>query len=146
MNQLLVMTQIGGRHCALPALEVQSVIDVGEVTPIPRAPEWVIGLAALRSQALTVIDCRAAIGLDLAGLATDHRASVVRIEGHSYALKVDVIDDVATASGALTVLPGGFGPLWDRVARGMIETDRGPVLLLDLPALIAGPAAPRAAA
>ena len=57
-----------------------------------------------------------------------------------------VIDDVATASGALTVLPGGFGPLWDRVARGMIETDRGPVLLLDLPALIAGPAAPRAAA
>ncbi|MFZ9396906.1 MAG: chemotaxis protein CheW [Erythrobacter sp.] len=146
MNELLVMAEIAGRRCALSALEVQSVIDVGEITPIPRAPAYVAGLAALRSQALTVLDCRAAIGLDPAGYATDERAAVVRVEGHTYALKVDLIDDVATTQGAPALLPGGFGPLWDRVARGMVETDRGPVLLLDLPALIAGPAAARAAA
>lgn len=146
MNELLVMAQIAGRRCAFPALEVQSVIDVGEITPIPRAPGFVAGLAALRSQALTVIDCRAAIGLDPAGFETDQRAAVARIDGHSYALKVDLIDDVATASGIPASLPGGFGPLWNRVARGMVETDRGPVLLLDLSAVIAGPAAPRAAA
>lgn len=146
MTDLLVMAQVAGRRCALSALEVQSVIDVGEITPIPRAPAHVTGLAALRSQALTVLDCRSAIGLDRTGFATDARAVVVRVEGHSYALKVDLIDDVAKAQGVPTLLPGGFGSLWDRVARGMVETDRGPALLLDLAALVAGPAAARAAA
>jgi purine-binding chemotaxis protein CheW len=36
-------------------------------------------------------------------------------------------------------IPGGFGAQWSRAAHGMIETGIGPALLLDLPALIAGP-------
>ena len=36
-------------------------------------------------------------------------------------------------------MPGGFGPEWSRVAAGMVETMIGPALLIDLPALLAGP-------
>jgi purine-binding chemotaxis protein CheW len=36
-------------------------------------------------------------------------------------------------------VPGGFGPHWSRIAIGMIETMAGPSLLVDLPALLAGP-------
>ena len=36
-------------------------------------------------------------------------------------------------------VPGGFGSEWSRVATGLIETRMGPALLLDLPALVAGP-------
>jgi purine-binding chemotaxis protein CheW len=32
---------------------------------------------------------------------------------------------------------------WERVSKGMVETDEGPLLLVDVAALIAGPAADR---
>lgn len=139
MSGLLVLAEIAGRRCAFRAEDVQSVIDVGEITPVPRAPDFVLGLAALRSQALTVIDCRSAIGQDAATFPTDQRAAVVRVEGHSYALRLDRIDDVASARGNVNAVAGGFGPQWNRVAHGMVETDRGAALLLDIAALIAGP-------
>jgi purine-binding chemotaxis protein CheW len=63
--------------------------------------------------------------------------------GHSYALMVDGIEDITTATGEPGQVPGGFGPEWSRIAAGMIETATGPALLIDLPALIAGPDTPR---
>lgn len=142
-GDLLVIAQIAGRRCALCALDVKSVIEIGTVTPIPRAPAWIAGITALRSQALTVIDCRRALGLGHGSAneewSTDHRAVVVAEGGHSYALMVDSIEDITTAAGEAGQVPGGFGAEWSRVATGMIETLAGPALLLDLAAMLAGP-------
>ena len=140
MNDLFVMTQIAGRRCALHAHDVSSVIEIGAVTPVPRTPAFIAGITAMRSQALTVIDCRLALGFDAREWPTDHRAAVVAVSGHSYALRVDAIEDITTGSTEAGQVPGGFGAEWSRVATGMIETAIGPALLLDLAALIAGPA------
>lgn len=139
MSELLVLAEIAGRRCAFRANDVQSVIDISEITPVPRAPKFVLGLAAMRSQALTVIDCRTAIGEDADAFPTDQRGAVVRVEGHSYALKLDMIDDVATARSPAGEIAGGFGKKWNHVACGMVETDRGAVLLIDVASLIEGP-------
>lgn len=140
-GDLLVIARIAGRRCALGALDVKSVIEIGTVTPIPRAPAWIAGITALRSQALTVIDCRRALGFSASEWPTDHRAIVVAEGGHSYALLVDGIEDITTAAGEAGQVPGGFGPEWSRIAAGMIETLAGPALLVDLAALLAGPEA-----
>lgn len=139
MNDLLVMAQIAGRRCVLQAGDVKSVIELGAITPVPRSPDFIAGITALRSQALTVIDCRLAIGFSELHWETDHRAAVVLVAGHSYALMVDAIEDITTAESTPESIPGGFGEEWTRVANGMIETSMGPALLIDLPALIAGP-------
>src|SRR3546814_638146 len=138
MSELLVIAVIGSRRCALRAIEVQSVIEVGEVTPIPRTAAHIVGLAALRSQALTVIDCRLSLGLSVDGLATDARAAVVKVAGHAYALLVDAIEDVEEVQSAPGQIPGGFGTEWTRVSAGMVETSGGPALLLDITQLVAG--------
>lgn len=148
-GDLLVIARIAGRACALSALDVKSVIEIGTITPIPRAPAWIAGITALRSQALTVIDCRRAMGLGGGSggsetvWPTDHRAAVVAEGGHSYALLVDAIEDITTAASEAGQVPGGFGPEWSRVATGMVETMAGPALLVDLGALLAGPEAIR---
>lgn len=146
MSALLVMTQIAGRRCALNANDVKSVIELGVITPVPRAPAFIAGITALRSQALTVIECRRSLGFDEMIWATDHRAAVVAIEGHSYALMVDAIEDITTAQSEPEPVPGGFGAEWSRAATGMVETTIGPALLIDLPALIEGPAGLQVAA
>jgi len=136
MDGLLVMAQIAGRRCAFHAHDVQSVIEIGVVTPVPRAPGYIAGITAMRSQTLTVIDCRRALGFDPAHWALDHRAIVVALAGSAYALRIDMIEDVTTGMGDPGTIPGGFGAEWSRVATGLIETRIGPALLLDLPALI----------
>ena len=138
-GELLVLVTIAGRRCALSAHDVKSVIEIGTVTPVPRTPDFIAGIAALRSQTLTVIDCRRALCFAAEEWPTDERAVVVASGGHSYALMVDAIEDIATAGSDPGQVPGGFGPEWTRIATGMVETATGAALLLDLPALIAGP-------
>ena len=140
MNELMVLTQIAGRRCALHAHDVKSVIELGKITPVPQTPPFIAGITAMRSQALTVIDCRLALGFEKIDWATDERAAVIAVAGHSYALVIDAIEDITTCLSEPEQITGGFGPEWSRVATGMVETSSGPALLVDLHALIAGPA------
>jgi len=140
MNELLVMLTIDDRRVALPAVEVKSVIELEEIYPVPRAPNFVVGLTAMRSQSLTVIDSRLAIGVADENKVCD-RAAVVEVEGHQYALLVDSVEDIAETKSELAPVAGGFGAGWQHVAKGMVETDQGPALMLDIEKLIEGPAA-----
>lgn len=139
MNGLVLIIQIAGRRCAIAAEDVKSVIDLGTIAPVPRAPAFIAGLTTLRSQALTVIDCRLALGLGDEIWPSDGRAAVIAVDGHSYALMVDAIEDITTALSEAGQIPGGFGAQWQSAAHGMIETGIGPALLLDLGQVIAGP-------
>ncbi|MXD72867.1 chemotaxis protein CheW, partial [Escherichia coli] len=73
--------------------------------PVPRAERQVRGLAALRSRVVTVIDTRAALGLEAAEVDAG-RAIITIVEGHYYAILVDALDDVAPFD--LTPLSAGI--------------------------------------
>lgn len=139
MSGTLVVAMIGGRRCAFHASDVKSVIEAGTINPIPRAPDYIVGLTALRSQALTVLDCRIAIGCAANDHPTDDRTIVVSHAGHSYALVVDQIVDIAEDVAGTQPTPSGIGPHWAQISSGMVETSTGPALLLDVAALITRP-------
>lgn len=139
MNDLLLICLIADRRAAIPASRVLSVIEIEAITPIPMTPDFIVGLTALRSQALTVIDCRVSLGFPPSEQVVGNRAAVVEHEGHRYALLVDEAFDVAVAQSDPVTVPGGFGAGWKRVATGMVETESGPALLMDVERLLAGP-------
>ena len=140
MSGLLLVVRISDRRIALRAAEVHSVIELDALTPIPRAPSHVAGLSALRSRVLTVIDCRRSLELELrAEPDARPKAAVVEFEGHLYALLVDEVEDVVEARSDCTPLRTALGHGWHRAALGMIETDGGPLLLMAVAGLIAGP-------
>ena len=116
------------------------MIEVAEVTPVPRAAGHVAGLAALRSRPLTLIDCAASLG---AGRERSDprkcRAVVVEHEGHLYGLLVEAADDIVAARAEPSPLGADPGPGWSRVATSRIETEAGALPFLDIAALIAGP-------
>jgi purine-binding chemotaxis protein CheW len=94
----------------------------------------------LRSRVVTVIDTRAALGLD-AGSVEATRAVITIVEGHHYAVLVDALNDVApfdlAAVSAGVVLDKG----WRTIGRGLVERDGEPILAIALDALIPGVAA-----
>jgi len=146
VNRLLLIVTIGGRRIALGADRINSVIELECLTPVPRAPVHVAGLSALRSRVLTVIDCRSSLELEAAPADADRsHAAVVEVAGHLYALLVDTIEDVVSGETDCTPLRTRLGRGWERAALGMVESDIGPLLLLDVAAIVAGPEEMRAA-
>ena len=146
MNVLLLIVSIAGSRVAFPAAKVESVVELDALSPVPRAPAHVAGLSALRSRVLTVIDCQRSLELGSTDLTGLREAAVVEVEGHHYALTVDAVEDVVEALSDPVPVRAAMGAGWERVGLGMIETEEGPLLLVDIDALIAGPAVDRAAA
>ena len=138
-EQLFLVAHIAGRGVAIDSAQVESVVDIGHVTPTPRVAKHIRGLAALRSRVVTVIDAHAALGLPPVGIAGS-RAVITVIDGHHYAVLVDSLEDVAPFSAA--PLPSGIAldGGWRAVGCGEVERDGEPILAIDLTALVQGPA------
>lgn len=134
MTDLYLIAHIAGRAVAIVSDHVDSVVDIGEITPVPRAAPQVRGLAALRSRVVTVIDTRVALGLDRDQNAA--RAVIIRCEGQSYAFLVDALDDVSAF--ALQPLANGLAlaPQWAGIALGLVEHGGEPLLAVDLSRLV----------
>ena len=145
MNEMLLVIMLGGRRAAVPAVKVNSVVELAEVTPVPLSAPHILGLAALRSRPLTVIDGGAALGLGACADWRQSRAVVVEHDGHRYGLLVEAADNIVAALDDPAPLGADPGPGWRRVALGRVETEVGAVLLVDISALIAGPDAALAA-
>jgi purine-binding chemotaxis protein CheW len=65
-------------------------------------------------------------------------AAVVELDGHHYALIVDLVEDVVEALSEPAPVRAAMGDGWERVSLGMVETESGPLLMVDVAALIAG--------
>ena len=140
MNELLLIVTIAGSRVALPAAAVEAVVELDTLIPVPRAPAHVAGLSALRSRVLTVIDTLRSLELGDSDCSDGIReAAVVELDGHHYALLVDVVEDVIEALSDPSPIRAAMGAGWERASKGMVETEEGPLLLLDIEALIAGP-------
>lgn len=136
MSKLYLVAHIAGRAVAIDSEQVESAVDLGQVTPVPCAYPQVRGLAALRSRVVTVIDTRIALGLPVHDAPTS-RAVITVLDGHHYAVMVDALDDVAPFEPlplGTNMLDGG----WRTVGCGIIERDDEPILVIDLRALIPG--------
>ena len=146
MNELLLIVTIAGQRVALPAAAVESVVELESLIPVPRAAPHVAGLSALRSRVLTVIDCVRSLELEPSTEADAIlEAAVVGLDGHHYALIVDVVEDVVEARSDPAPVRAAMAAGWERVSCGMVESEAGPLLLVDVAGIIAGAEA-RAAA
>lgn len=138
MAELLLIVRLAGRRIALPASDIEAVVELEGLTLVPGAPPHIAGLSALRSRVLTVIDSCASLGLDgrRSGLS---EAIVVPSGGHAYALLAEQIEDVVEAAAPPEPVQAPLGPGWERIAKGMVEANGDLLLLADPHLIIAGP-------
>jgi purine-binding chemotaxis protein CheW len=141
MTELLLIVRLAGERVAIAAGDVESVVELEGLTPIPRAAPHVAGLAALRSRVLTAIDCLASLELGCSAVAGPRDAIVVEMDGYPYALLVDGVEDVLEFSGEVRPVRTALDPGWRRVAKGVVDVDSDLLLLIDTGALLGGPTA-----
>ena len=137
MSRPYLLCRIAGQRAVIVADPVSAVVELEHIVPVPRAPRHVAGLAALRSQSVTAIDCHRALGLsgeDRSG----NCAVVIAHDGFSYALLVDAVEDILDSDAPVAPVPAALRAGWQAASLGMIELPCGPALLLDPAVLVAG--------
>lgn len=136
MDQLYLLATLADTRVAVAAHEVEAVVKLAEISPVPGLPGHVAGLSTLRSRVLTIIDVPALIHgvsrpLDQQGLAI-----IADISGHSYGLMVDAVHDICQVPEGALPLRGQLDRAWALYARAIVEQDGHPHLLVSLASFI----------
>jgi len=128
-----------GQRYAVSLASVREVIRPGGITPVPGAPEDVLGIVNLRGQIVPVLDGRRRFGLDLATEADedDARRVIVFDEGGTVVgMRIDVIGEMLTFDpDDVAPPPPGRAERRDDPVSGVVTRDDGFIALVDVPKL-----------
>jgi purine-binding chemotaxis protein CheW len=137
-EQFLIF-QLGDENYGLPIASVDEVVQVpNDVTRLPGAPGFVMGVINLRGKAVPLIDQRIRFDAPTSTQTVKTRAIIVTIGALQAGFVVDGVSEVkAIASTALSATPefsSDQTDVFDRIAH--IESDGRMILLVDPQALL----------
>lgn len=90
----LVVFRLGAENYGLRLHEVREIIMVGQITPVPRAPQFVDGVLNLRGEVMPVVDLRTRFGLPRVEATSISRILITSIGGVYTGLVVDSVEEV----------------------------------------------------
>jgi purine-binding chemotaxis protein CheW len=93
----IVAFRVGEEVFGLEIGNVREVIEYREVTPVPRAPEFVAGIISLRGAILPVVDLRKRIGMEPTEPGPETVILVLEVDGRRVGLVADRILDILKA-------------------------------------------------
>jgi purine-binding chemotaxis protein CheW len=92
-NQIVVFT-LDEPRCALYLSAVERVVRAVEITPLPKAPEIVMGVVNVQGRIMPVIDVRSRFRLPAREMRLDDRFIIARTSSRPVALVVDSVAGV----------------------------------------------------
>lgn len=75
-------------------MQVQEVLRVSEIAPVPGAPEYVLGIINLRGNVVTVIDTRERLGLSSKEVDDSTRIVIIEADKQVVGILVDSVAEV----------------------------------------------------
>ena len=85
---------VGEALCGMDILKVQEINKLIEMTRVPQAPEYVLGILNLRGEIVTIIDLGKKLGLKSTEVNHKTRNIIVNSNGEHIGLMVEQISDV----------------------------------------------------
>ena len=140
MSDLYLFARIAGTAVAVCTDEIEAVVRLRDLSPVPGVPDHVAGLSALRSRVLTVVDASALVtgrrheGRDRP--EAERYAIMCDVSGHSYGILVDGVDDIGMVDTPPMPICGRVEPEWQPYASGVIEQDGQPHFILSVTSML----------
>lgn len=88
---------VGEALCGMDILKVQEINKLMEMTKVPQAPSYVMGILNLRGQIVTIIDLGKKLGLTDVDVSESSRNIIVNSDNEYIGLLVSQIGDVVEA-------------------------------------------------
>jgi purine-binding chemotaxis protein CheW len=90
-----VTFRLGKEKYGVNVMQVQEVLRVTEIAPVPGAPDYVLGIINLRGNVVTVVDTRKRFGLPVKDIDDSSRIVIIEVNGNVIGMLVDSVADVA---------------------------------------------------
>ena len=117
----------------VPVSQVMEVLRFTEITPVPGAPESVMGIINLRGNVVTVLDTRNKFGLPPRETDDSTRIVVINIEEDVIGILVDNVSDVMwLRASEMESAPNTTGEDNARYIQGVASRDGELLILVDL--------------
>lgn len=95
----LLSFHLDASRYAVPVERVREIVRLREVTHVPKVPDWVLGVVALRGEVVQVVDLRMRLGLPTR--AHSRRSRIIVLHGDDDRITgvlVDAVDQVLRVS------------------------------------------------
>jgi purine-binding chemotaxis protein CheW len=134
LEHLLVFTLDEPRY-ALPLAAVERIVRASEITPLPKAPEIVLGVINAQGRVIPVVDMRRRFGLPTREMRLEDRFIVARTARRLVALVADEVAGVR-ALGPLQLVNTAAALPFAGYLQGVAKLEDGLVLISDLDAFL----------
>ena len=129
----LLTFHLGEAICGLDIAMVEELNRPLEMTPVPQAPPYVLGLVNLRGKIITVLDLGNKIGLESASRTDASRIIFVHSANENLGLMVDQVTEVAEVNqNQVSLPPANLKGVSSRFFEGVLKTDRGLIGILEI--------------
>jgi purine-binding chemotaxis protein CheW len=124
---------VGEALCGMDILKVQEINKLIEMTRVPQAPEYVLGILNLRGEIVTIIDLGKKLGLKSTELNHKTRNIIVNSNSEHIGLMVEQISDVVQAEWEkVEPPPANIGNVQGKYFTGVFKTEDRLIGILDV--------------
>jgi purine-binding chemotaxis protein CheW len=124
---------VGDALCGMDILKVQEINKLIEMTRVPQAPEYVLGILNLRGEIVTIVDLGKKLGLKSTEMSDKTRNIIVSSNGEHIGLMVEQISDVVQAEWEkVEPPPANIGGVQGKYFTGVFKTEDRLIGILDV--------------
>ncbi|MBC7792220.1 MAG: purine-binding chemotaxis protein CheW [Clostridia bacterium] len=128
---------LGDEEYAIDILEIQELIKLPLVTPVPRARDGVLGIISLRGTIVPVLDLSVMLALDKRPVSRSSRVVVLRAGGDPVGLVVDRVTSVVRFDREkIEPVPRAMQSDVGDMLAGVGRVNERMLIVLDLPSIL----------
>lgn len=128
-----VTFRLGDETYGINVMQVQEVLRIPDIAPVPGSPAYVIGIINLRGNVVTVIDTRHRFGLSSTVLDDSSRIVIIEAEDQIIGILVDSVAEVVElADSEIESAPNVGNEESSKYIQGVTSRDDQLLILVDL--------------
>ncbi|TPP09818.1 chemotaxis protein CheW [Rhizobium glycinendophyticum] len=132
----LIAFRVGDQEFCVNIMAVREIRGWTPVTPMPHAPQYVMGVINLRGAVLPIVDLSLRLGMKSAAPTARHVIIVAQVKSKIIGLLVDAVSDILTVTDDnIQPTPEISSDLERLYARGILAIDKRMICLIELGAL-----------
>lgn len=128
---------VDGETYGVNVMQVQEVLPLSEIAPVPGAPPFVLGIINLRGNVVTVVDTRMRFGLPPRAADDDSRIVVVETDDQVAGILVDGVAEVTyVRDNEVDTAPNVGNDESARYIQGVVSREKDLLILVDVNRLL----------
>ena len=132
-----VTFRLGNEKYGINVMQVQEVLRITEIAPVPGAPDYVLGIINLRGNVVTVIDTRKRFALNSKEMDDSTRIVIIEAEGQVVGILVDSVAEVVDLkSNEIESAPNVGTDESAKFIQGVASLDSELLIIVDLNKLL----------